>query len=201
MSSYYEYWLEEREREAEGQWEQTPEGTATMLAVENGRLRAEKAALELKGQEREWRRRHPTEWRAWQRLQALLAPAFTFGDEPPFGFVEFRQEVGQPPEGVTRVVRKSTSLPYQQGNLRWGRPRARKTASLVTVVGAQAVQGAEKKDYLTKKEVAKRLGVSSRTVNRWMSEGLLKPFRRGQVLRFKLEDVEAFEAKGKGSRR
>lgn len=197
-SAYYEHWLDEREREDEGQWEQTPEGRATMLAVENGRLRAEKAVLELERQERRRKREHPTEWRAWRRLKPMLAITFAFGDQESFGFESFFKEVGQAPEGVGRVVRKDRSLPYQQGNLRWGRPRASKPAALASR-GGQVVQ--ERKDHLTKKEVAKRFGVSTRTVNRWLSLGLLKPFRRGQVLRFKLEDVEAFEAKGRGGRR
>ena len=207
--SYYEHWLEEQDRAAaaeQAEWVRTPEGREWKLKAENDRLRAEKESLERENdrrrQEREWKRDHPAAWRAWVRLQPLLELPILFGDEKPFDFDAFRVEVGHAPPGVRRVVRKDRSRPYQPGNLRWGCPRAPKSAPLVVAAaGAQPVQAAEKKDYLTKKDVAKRLIVSPRTVNRWVSLGLLKPFRRGQVLRFKPEDVETFEAKGKGGRR
>lgn len=154
--SYYEQWVEEQDRAADAEhaeWLRTQEGAAwkreherVVLAVGNDRLRHENQQLEKererRKQERAWKREHPTEWRAWVRVQPLLELPLLFGDEKPFGFDAFRVEVGHAPPGVRRVVRKDRSLPYQQRNLRWGRPCDPKTAPpVVAAVGAQLVQG------------------------------------------------------------
>lgn len=44
---------------------------------------------------------------------------------------------------------------------------------------------------LTKKEVAEKFGVTTRTVNRWRNRGLLKAVVVGRVVRFRPDDVEA----------
>ena len=46
---------------------------------------------------------------------------------------------------------------------------------------------------LTLKEVAERVGVSERTVKRWLNKGL-KAFRRGTVVRIRTTDLDAFIA-------
>lgn len=47
-------------------------------------------------------------------------------------------------------------------------------------------------NMLTKREVCKRLEVSSRTLDRWRAMGLLKSFKRGGIVRFKESEVMAF---------
>jgi len=174
-------------------WLATPEGRAWVEKVKQEQAEADAARAR---QEQVWKEKHPGEWRAWMRLQPLLAPVISFVGDSGFDFDQFLREVGSAPSPAHRVVRKYKDLPYEQGNLRWKSPRAVETVRVSPAAVPQAGGGT-----LTKKEVAYRLRVSERTVNRWMSEGLLKHFRRGQVLRFKLEDVEAFEAKGRSGRR
>lgn len=46
--------------------------------------------------------------------------------------------------------------------------------------------------YLTKEDVAKALGVSTKRVQRWTSAGLLHPARLGnRTVRYRASDVEA----------
>jgi len=45
--------------------------------------------------------------------------------------------------------------------------------------------------YLTKQDVARLLQVSVRTVENFMSRGLLPFFRIGRTVRFRLKDIEA----------
>lgn len=45
--------------------------------------------------------------------------------------------------------------------------------------------------YLTKGEVAKRLGVKPKTVGEWANQGRLPAYRLGPYLRFKWAEVEA----------
>lgn len=45
--------------------------------------------------------------------------------------------------------------------------------------------------YLTKGDVAKRLGLKPRTVSKWATQGKLPAYRVGQYLRFKWAEVEA----------
>lgn len=50
---------------------------------------------------------------------------------------------------------------------------------------------------MTKKDVADRLNVSTRTIGRYVKLGLLKPIRISeQVVRFKPDEVEHFIEKG-----
>ncbi len=46
--------------------------------------------------------------------------------------------------------------------------------------------------YLTTDDAAKRLGVSERTVMRWVRVGLLRAFRLGSVTRIATDDFEKF---------
>ena len=47
-------------------------------------------------------------------------------------------------------------------------------------------------EYISKKEVARRLGQDERTVNNWMRSGLLPYFKIGRTVRFKWSEVESF---------
>jgi excisionase family DNA binding protein len=44
--------------------------------------------------------------------------------------------------------------------------------------------------FLTKKDVAKRLGIRPRTVSVWVQQGRLPVYRVGRYLRFKWNEVE-----------
>jgi len=48
------------------------------------------------------------------------------------------------------------------------------------------------KELLTTSEVADLLKVHEVTVRRWVSDGTLKAYKVGRVLRFKTEDVEKY---------
>ncbi|AGA31658.1 helix-turn-helix domain-containing protein [Singulisphaera acidiphila] len=48
---------------------------------------------------------------------------------------------------------------------------------------------------LTKIQVADLMGVSWRTVNRWVASGKLKAVRAGRVLRFEPSELEKFKAR------
>jgi excisionase family DNA binding protein len=182
--------------EQEG-WEDSPDGQAERARAV--RLVAD-AKAEQERREKVWAVNYSVEWEEWQRLQSLLIPILDFGGDMRFDFDNFLMEVGRAPSPAHRVVRKTNVLPFQQGNLRWKeKPKTKKNPTPARLAPTTATPAA--RDFLTKQEVADRLQVSTRTVCRWRSMGLLKEFRRGQVLRFKREDVEAFEAKGKGGRR
>jgi excisionase family DNA binding protein len=45
-------------------------------------------------------------------------------------------------------------------------------------------------EYLTKREAAKYLKVSPRTINRWVKEGRIQAYRGPLQLRFKREDLD-----------
>ena len=45
--------------------------------------------------------------------------------------------------------------------------------------------------WLTKTEAARRLRVSTRTLDRWVRRGLVRRYEQGAVFRFKPEDVDA----------
>lgn len=95
---------------------------------------AEKAERETVRQEREaqaaervrrevvWKRRHPSEWVEWVRLQPLLNPLADLWADHPFDFDEFLKEVGRQPSPNHLVVRSDDAKPYQQGNLTWAAP-------------------------------------------------------------------------------
>lgn len=55
------------------------------------------------------------------------------------------------------------------------------------------VAGASK--LLTKIQVADLMGVSWRTVNRWVASGKLKAIRAGRVLRFEPTELERFKSR------
>ena len=178
-------------------WESSPEGLATKEKVARDKAAQE---AERARQETVWARQYPTEWREWQRLQPLLCPSIDFGGEMTFDFDNFLMEVRCAPSPAHRVVRKAKDLGWHQGNLRWRKRAKSKTdpaPSRPTAKAKVQVDG----EFLTKQEVADRLQVSTRTVARWRSKGWLKEFRRGQVVRFKRADVEAFEASGRSGRR
>lgn len=44
---------------------------------------------------------------------------------------------------------------------------------------------------LSKKEVAEKFGITTRTVNRWRNRGVLKAVVVGKVVRFRPDDVQA----------
>lgn len=49
-------------------------------------------------------------------------------------------------------------------------------------------------DYLTSRELAKRLAVTEKTIIRWRSSNIGPPFIRiGGTIRYKMEDVLEFE--------
>ena len=48
-----------------------------------------------------------------------------------------------------------------------------------------------KVDYLTRKEVAKRLKIALSTVSEWNKAGILKPYRLGNLVRYKSDEVDA----------
>jgi excisionase family DNA binding protein len=66
-------------------------------------------------------------------------------------------------------------------------PTIEPSSNQTTVHGHQPQTGA----LLSKQQVAKRLNVSTRTVNNLMSDGSLVPIRIRSVLRFSSESVEA----------
>lgn len=207
MGRVKEELLHAEEDAEQAAWEASAEGRAERERA----TRAREATETKRGrQEQAWASERPVEWAEWQRLQPLLVPVIDFGGDMRFDFDNFLMEVGHAPSPAHRVVRKAKSLPYQQGNLRWRAARQSKAHPTPTALPPattgraprrSATEAKDGDDFLTKQEVAARLRVSTRSVNRWMAEGLLKPFRRGQVLRFKIEDVEAFEAKGRSGRR
>jgi len=49
-------------------------------------------------------------------------------------------------------------------------------------------QGPE--EYLTRNELAEKLKVSLPTINDWSKKGILKPYRLGNLVRFKKSEVE-----------
>ena len=50
----------------------------------------------------------------------------------------------------------------------------------------------EKIDLLRPDEVAKALGITTNTVYKWCSRGLIPHFRLEKCIRFKIEDVQEF---------
>jgi excisionase family DNA binding protein len=44
---------------------------------------------------------------------------------------------------------------------------------------------------LTKKEVADKFGITTRTLNRWRNRGVIKAVVVGRVVRFRPDDVQA----------
>lgn len=45
---------------------------------------------------------------------------------------------------------------------------------------------------LTRREAAKVLNVTTRTLERWERAGRLSPLRNGRLVRYRVEDVQAF---------
>ena len=45
-------------------------------------------------------------------------------------------------------------------------------------------------EYLTRKEVSKLLGVSLVTLNDWDKKGIIKPYRIGNLVRYKKREIE-----------
>lgn len=62
------------------------------------------------------------------------------------------------------------------------------------------VATADAKTHLTREEVARRWGISTRTVDEAISDGRLTPVRFGRSVRFPLAMVEEIDAKGFPSR-
>lgn len=56
----------------------------------------------------------------------------------------------------------------------------------------------KKSEYLNRKEVSSLLGVSLVTINHWCNKKILKPYRIGNSIRFKREEIE--ETLNKSSR-
>lgn len=50
----------------------------------------------------------------------------------------------------------------------------------------------EGETYLTREEVSKKLKVTRQTLNTWHKKGVLKSFRFGTRVRYRLSDIEAF---------
>lgn len=48
--------------------------------------------------------------------------------------------------------------------------------------------------YLSERQLAARLAVGTSTVQRWRQAGRLPHFKLGDVIRYRLTDVETFEA-------
>jgi len=55
---------------------------------------------------------------------------------------------------------------------------------------AQNFQPKKQPEYLTRKEVAKILKVSLVTLTDWNKKGVLKPYRLGNLIRYKRSEVE-----------
>ena len=50
-------------------------------------------------------------------------------------------------------------------------------------------------EWLSKEEAAESIGVSPKTVQRWIAQGKLKVFHKGRVLRIRKAELEAFMMK------
>lgn len=48
-----------------------------------------------------------------------------------------------------------------------------------------------KVEYLTRKEVSKKLKIALSTVSEWDKAGILKPYRLGNLVRYKSDEVDA----------
>lgn len=55
---------------------------------------------------------------------------------------------------------------------------------------AQNFQPKKQPEYLTRKEVAKILKVSLVTLSDWNKKGVLKPYRLGNLIRYKREEID-----------
>lgn len=55
---------------------------------------------------------------------------------------------------------------------------------------AKAIKPDPNEDYLTRKEVAQMIGVTSQTLYRWAQRGYLKPIKIGGALRYAKSDCE-----------
>ena len=55
---------------------------------------------------------------------------------------------------------------------------------------AQNFQPKKQPEYLTRKEVAKILKVSLVTLSDWNKKGVLKPYRLGNLIRYKTTEIE-----------
>lgn len=55
---------------------------------------------------------------------------------------------------------------------------------------AQNFQPKKQAEYLTRKEVAKILKVSLVTLSDWNKKGVLKPYRLGNLIRYKTSEIE-----------
>lgn len=55
---------------------------------------------------------------------------------------------------------------------------------------AQNFQPKKQPEYLTRKEVAKILKVSLVTLSDWNKKGVLKPYRLGNLIRYKRDEIE-----------
>jgi hypothetical protein len=132
----YEQLLTPEEREAE---------EAEHEAVRQER---EAQAAERARREAVWKRRHPSEWAEWVRLQPLLNPLADLWADHRFDFDEFLKEVGRRTSPEHVVAQSDDAKPYQQGNLTWAAPALEPLGS----------------PYLDLKQAAAFLGVSPRTV-------------------------------------
>lgn len=63
---------------------------------------------------------------------------------------------------------------------------------VITVIEVQLVNTRDEEDFLTSEEACKRLNVSSRTLERYVRDGLLKKYRRriGREVYYKRSEVE-----------
>lgn len=48
-----------------------------------------------------------------------------------------------------------------------------------------------KVEYLTRKEVSKKLKIALSTISEWDKAGILKPYRLGNLVRYKSDEIDA----------
>lgn len=136
-------------------------------AAEAMKLQAKEAEERLK-REREWAAKYSGEWSEWVRISPLLTQTFDFWTGEEYDFPKFLAEVRRRPSANHRVKRQNARLPFQSGNLRWAKSKAR-----------QKPAG----DQLDARQAADYLGVGRSTVYEMFNRGELAGFRvRGRVV-------------------
>jgi len=86
------------------------------------------ASAEAGQDERDWAAQYPAEWGEWVRLLPLTPLTFDFGSGESYDFPQFLSEVGPRPSPGHAIKPRDETIPYERGNLVWGKTPRPKTA-------------------------------------------------------------------------
>ena len=66
--------------------------------------------------------------------------------------------------------------------------------SIVRDAVREALGDRTEREWLTREQAAEHLGVSTKTISHYVERGTLKAHKLGRLLRFRREDLDAFES-------